>query len=80
LLCRKIEDDVIKAAAVVGKMRTTTLVAKIREKILKSEHPQGVIHMRKIDALRQARVFWVLWWYLKSPTPTPRNLQQKNLN
>jgi hypothetical protein len=52
---RKIEEEVLKSAAIVGKVRTTTLVAKIREKILKSDFPQGVIHMRKIDAIRQVR-------------------------
>jgi hypothetical protein len=50
---RNIEDDVIRAAALVGKVKTTTLVAKIREKILKSNHPESVISMRKVDALHQ---------------------------
>jgi hypothetical protein len=54
---RKIEEEVLKCAAIVGKVRTTTLVAKIRERILRSDHPQGVIHMRKIDALRQVDGF-----------------------
>jgi hypothetical protein len=53
------QENIIKAAAVVGRMRTTNLKAKIREKILKSEQSQGMIHMRKIDAIRQARVFLV---------------------
>jgi hypothetical protein len=39
----------------VGKVRTSTLVAKIREKILRSQYPRGVVHMRKIDALRQVK-------------------------
>jgi hypothetical protein len=56
LCVRQIENDVIKAAAMVGKVRTSTLVAKIRERILKSSHHQGVIYMRKIDAIRQAGV------------------------
>jgi hypothetical protein len=50
---RKLEDEVIRSAAMVGKVRTTTLVAKIRQRILQSGHPQAVIHMRNIDALRQ---------------------------
>jgi hypothetical protein len=54
LFARQIENEVIKAAALVGKVRTCTLVAKIREKILKSSYPQGVAYMRKIDAIRQA--------------------------
>jgi hypothetical protein len=53
LLFRHIENEVIRAAALVGKVRTSTLVSKIREKILRSQHHQGVIYMRKIDAIRQ---------------------------
>jgi hypothetical protein len=37
----------------VGKVRTTTLVAKIRQRILPSGHPHALTHMGKIDALRQ---------------------------
>ncbi len=53
---RQIVTDVIKAAAMVGKVRTSTLVAKIQERILKSSHHQGVIYMRTIDVIRQAGV------------------------
>jgi hypothetical protein len=71
--CRKIEEEVIKSAALVGKVRTTTLIAKIRERILRSPHPQAVIHMRKIDALRQV-VF-----YFPCPPPPPSNPHKKAL-
>jgi hypothetical protein len=60
VLCRNIENEVIQAAATVGKVRTTTLVAKIWEMILKSEHPQGVVYMCKIDALRQVKFILVV--------------------
>ncbi len=63
---RKIESEVLKSAGTVGKVRTTTLVARIRERILKSEYPKAVIHMRKIDALRQVPliIFLVIRHYL----------------
>jgi hypothetical protein len=48
---------VLKSAAVVGKVRTVTLVAKIRQKILQSKYPKAVIYMRKIDAMRQDCVY-----------------------
>jgi hypothetical protein len=54
-LCRRIENEVIQAAATVGKVRTSMLVAEIREKILRSQYPRGVVYMRKIDALRQVK-------------------------
>ncbi len=47
----------LKSAAVAGKVRTVTLVAKIRQKILQSKYPKAVIYMRKIDALRQECVY-----------------------
>jgi hypothetical protein len=60
VLCRNVENEVIQAAATVEKVRTTTLVAKIREMILKSKHPQGVVYMRKTDVLRQVKFILVV--------------------
>jgi hypothetical protein len=40
----------------VGKVRTTTLVTKIRKMIANSDHPEAVSYMRNIDAIRQAYV------------------------
>jgi hypothetical protein len=56
LVFRQIENEVIRAAALVGKVRTSTLVSKIREKILRSQHHQGVIYMRKINCILQVRL------------------------
>ncbi len=44
---------VINAASIISRARGSDLVVKIKRAILESEHPNAVIYMRKVDAIRQ---------------------------
>jgi hypothetical protein len=51
--CRDLEQEIIGAAAKLGKIKPVTLVVKVRAAIAKSAHPGGLAYMRTIAALRQ---------------------------
>ena len=54
LNCRRIEDHTMRCAVTVGDARPSDVVTKIRQIILRSDHPEAVHYMRGIGAIRQA--------------------------
>jgi hypothetical protein len=56
VICRKLEEDTIVAAANIGRIKLVDLAVKVRHAILKSANPGGITHMRSLEAIRQVYV------------------------
>ena len=51
---RRIEEHTMRCAVTLGDARPSDVITKIRQIILRSDHPEAVHYMRGIGAIRQA--------------------------